>query len=484
MGGMSCNNMGGGACTRIVQVTNKQRNGKDVGDLEISRIEIIVEDINNQGVFKKGSEAGFTALDMNGQPLSLTPQTPLVVSVPVGQTQGSVRFKLSFNGQDGTWLGDGTMMRGVLLYTNDPDKPVVSFTISGTGSSPDIQITPQTLQFGNVQQGRTKTLTATLSNFGTSPLCVQGISMMNDTNMAKFVITTGKGSRMFTLDPLANTPVHIAYTPQTGGLDADKMLIANTDSKTNGVLAVPVTGGAVPCISVLPAGTLTFPTPPMPTSMPRTEPLTIANCGYGDLTIQRLQILGQMDNPSDPEIMDFSIMECGATPQACDLNMTLCPPSDSACRNPQATLHVTFQNMGVSNTVYSQLHIISNDPANPNYLETLEAHDVPCFGPQPVINVTTLRPCVGMPVVMDAGSSSPGGPGGTGATISMYNWSFSFTPGTPPTITPGGAPPGVRASFTPMTPGLYLVTLSETNNCGGSGQVVMDQMITVADMCN
>jgi hypothetical protein len=473
-----------GPCTRFVQVTNAQRSGRDVGDLEIQKIEILVKNLNSSTIAATSDQVGFKVVDMNGMPLSPTSANPIVVSVPEGSSMGSFVFGIQYNGQlDGTWYGQKSDMQGVRIYTNDPDKPVVGFNIDGTGAAPDLQVTPQTLLFGNVQQGRTKTLTATVSNFGSAPLQITSIGNKYDTQMSKFVISTSMGTHYpITLNERQSVFVHVAYTPNTGGMDADTLQIGNNDPKTNGVKEVPMSGGAVPCISVTPAGTITFPTPNPPTNQPRTLPMTIANCGYGNLIIQRMQILGQNDDPMDPTIQEFSIMECPAGMEhACDLNITLCPPSDMACAMPQKTFNVTYQNMDISVVDYAQLHIISNDPANPNYLETLEAHDVPCFPPEPVISPPQGRSCVNMPVMVTSMGSNPGGPGGTGATITGYSWSFTFAPGTQPMITPAN---GSAVMFTPDTPGTYLLSLTETNDCGAMGRVTMDQMISVADTCN
>jgi hypothetical protein len=181
--------------------------------------------------------------------------------------------------------------------------------------------------------------------------------------------------------------------------------------------------------------------------------------------------------------MDFSIAECNGTPQACDLSLSLCPPSSPTCSGTmsQTTFHIAYQNHDISETDYAELHVHSNDPTDPDHIVVLEAHDQPCFPPNPVINVMTQRPCKGQPVMIDGSMSQANGVLGAMTTVTGYNWSFNFTPQPTPTINPTNT---VSTTFTPQTSGFYILLLDVTNSCGAMSQNSATETISVAETCN
>jgi HYDIN/CFA65/VesB family protein len=471
-------------CELIVEVHDSNRGDKPVGDLNVERIEITAQNINElpNGTTHSGEELGFSVLDGTGMPLMPTSSSPFVVSIEEGKTDGSKQFRIRFNGsKTGDWFGsDQFGMTGVRLYTNDPSNRIVHFNISGSGSAPDIQVFPKQLAFGPVQQGTTKTLTATVTNAGNAVLKINSLTFMQDSGMTKFHVMTSKGMPPFTVMPNEMFAMRVSYSPNTSGMDADTLLIGCNDVSVMGVVKIPVTGGAVPKLQLSPPDTLVFPTTNPPSSMPRCETLNAANIGYGDLKIQRVEIVGA-GGMVTPSVMDFVIQECTSTPQSCDPNLTLCPPSMGTCANAQTTFHVCYQNHDISETDYAELRVHSNDPTDPIHTIVLEAHDVPCFPPNPIITVGTTRPCKGMPVMVDGMMSTPGGIMGGMPSITMYNWGFSFTPPPTPVIMPNGV---VSTSFTPQTAGIYILTLDVTNNCGQMSQSSASETISVAENCN
>jgi hypothetical protein len=338
-----------------------------------------------------------------------------------------------------------------------------------------------------VEQGHTKTLTTTVTNAGDADLTISSISFASGAGN-KFTATPMAPPTQ-TVHPNQKLPIRVSYTPPVPGLDADELRIGNNDPKTMGVVKIPVSGGAVPKLLVSPSDMMVFalPNPPPPPPVPpRSLPITLANVGYGDLKIQRLEIRGPNDDPMHPSVDDFTIMECAAMPapvtgQACDLDVTLCAPSDRACRTSQKTFTIVYKNLHIFTTDFAQLHIRSNDPADLDHVVVLQAHDVPCLYPTPAIRVDTARPCKGQPVTLTGRGSDPGG-GGMGRTmINRYEWQFAFAPPPTPDFMPME---GIQVNFTPQTAGIYIVDLDVTNDCGARSQNSASETINVSETCN
>lgn len=493
-------------CDMVVEVTNRWRRDKPSGDLQVQRVEITVQDIN-ENVTRNGEDVGFSIRDMMGNPLQIDNDHPFVVHIPDDRMVGSQRFKIRFAGlRTGTWFGSETFgMTGVRLYTTDPDRNVkdeqnrpvagrpsgpiaglIKFNVSGTGSAPDIQVFPTSLNFGPVEQGRTKMLDTTITNAGDADLSITSLGFFDDMSMSKFRWSVATGRNPPTvLRPNERLPVQVSYTPPVAGQDADRLVIGNNDPKTMGKVYVAITGGAVPKLRVAPSDMMYFPLvdapPPIP---PRTEPLVLSNVGYGDLKISSLEIRGPGGDPMHPSVLDFSIMECmgmpaPATAQSCDPMLTLCPPSNPACTTSARTFHIVYKNLSIFEREFVELHIRSNDPADLDHVVVLEARDIPCLFPNPVIRVDTARPCRGQPVTVTGRASTPGPT--MGATVTRYEWSWLFSPSPIPDFMP---PEGIQVTFTPQTSGIYLLGLDVTNSCGARSQNPQSETLNVAEVCN
>lgn len=485
-------NSGDTPCDLVVEVQNKLREDKTVGELVIERVEISVRDLQTDEL-KTGSEVGFTLLDLDGSPLVIDPSSPLVVAAPGANsscsnepagTCASRQFKIRFTGEAfGVWRGDATMDTGVRLYTSDPDQPVVKFNINGSGSAPDIECFPSQLNFGPVEQNSTKTATVACSNAGDSELVLSSIGFMTDTTGQRFTWDTDRGKtlpiRMPTNDRLN---LYVSYTPRVAGQDSDTLLIGNNDAKTMNRVEIPISGGAVPRIRVDPSDTLVFASPEPPPAPPRLGTILVSNVGFGDLSLLRLEITGPSNDPTHPSADDFQIVECN-NQNPCTRTDMLCPPSLATCAPAasQTQFTISYQNNDISTTDLAELHIRSNDPSDMEHTVVLSAQDMPCFFGTPVISVNTPRPCVGMPVEVSGELSQPGGTGST--TITQYDWSWFFTPAAAPTFAPNGTAAAV-SSFTPTESGTYILGLDVLNDCGARSQAPATETINVSDTCN
>lgn len=476
---------GGMPCDIEIEVRNVRRQGKPTGALIVERVDILVATIDPPITQVDGRTVGFTLLDSAGAPLVF----PVTVPIAVGQPQGSQRFKVRFDGSgNGLWLGDRGSDRGLRIYHNDPDadnRTVLGLGITADGAAPQITVLPSVIDFGPVEQGTTRTATIVVGNAGSAILEVGQLGFMTDQTGNRFRVThdQGAGTGPFSIMPnvTAGARLFVEYTPVSAGQDRDVLLIPSNDPD-EGRKEVPLSGGATPRISVEPRDTLVFELGNPPSSEPRTKDVTVANVGYGDLVIQRLDIVGPDGERDHSSVDDFSIsygtpaQTCASFP--CDVSISLCPPSNAACQNPLDVIHVTYRNNDNSNIDLVTLRIYSTDPANPIYDVVLQAEDRPCFSPTPVILPTTPNPTAGSPVCLSCTSSSPGGPSGNPATIVSCDWTFAFAASSPiPAFMPN---PGDAPCFTPTASGLHIVSLVVTNSCGVASSAATE-VVTVGN---
>lgn len=468
-------------CDLVMELRNFWRNDKPVGELQIEKIEVLVQDYccGDPGPIIPGNEIGFTLQTMDGASLNPDSGSPLVVDAPQTASEpATTRFKFVFDGsRTGIWRGQMSNMTGLRLYTNDPDNRLISVPVTAQGSAPELQCTPRSINYGDVEQRTTATRTATCTNGGDAELVISNIAI--ESGNPEFAVSTDLGSTQnIPLDLFDRVSIGIGYTPQDTGIDAEKLVITSNDP-VNPRYEIDIRGGPVPEIDVQPNDALVFPHDPeqMPPIPPRTEPLDISNVGFGDLTVSRVELLGPDQTPTHPSVDDFTVEGCaGANP--CDLNLTLCAPGPSCGTNSRKTLMVTYDNNDISTTDLVELHIYSDDPSDPDHIVVLQAQDTPCLFPTPIIDVETNPACVGEPVFVNANNSSPGP---MDATVTECEWFWLFTPGAPPAFNTQGT---LTTSFIPDVDGSHILGVRCTNSCGAESQTPGQETILVSDQCN
>lgn len=492
--GISFGQVNGGEtpCDLVIEVENNWRvdgdgNAKQVGALEISRVELLVREVNT-GLNYTAEEAGFEILDAAGAIYAPSNEAPFVVKIPDGENKSSESFKLRFRGtESGTFRGEAAQMTGLRLTTNDPDNPTFVVPLTAIGSSPDLTILRDNIiNYGPVEQGLTKTSTRTLNNFGDATLTIDGMRI--ESGNSEFVFTTSKGTNFpITLTPNEQMVVSISYTPGDTGTDIEKLIIDSNDPEEPTPDFIELRGGAVPTIVVEPADVLVFQLPPQPRPTPeepRTECLTVSNTGFGELIIDRLEMSGPdgaLDHASVDDFTVDGIPACSGT-NPCDPGINLCPPTDPGCMSSSMQLCFTYANNDISTTDLIAVSLRTNDPANPDYRVVLDAKDDPCFFPTPVVTVETTRPCVGQPVRVNATASSPGGVQGGMTSITKYEWDFGFAQPPTPIFMPDDAE---STLFIPERGGLYIINLNLENSCGARSQAPAQEQLIVADTgCN
>jgi hypothetical protein len=207
--------------------------------------------------------------------------------------------------------------------------------------------------------------------------------------------------------------------------------------------------------------------------------ITIRNVGFGDLVIQQLDMLGPDGTRTHPSVKEFSVTGCAQFP-CTPSSATLCSPSQTGCSNSSMQLTLSYQNMDEDTTDLVQLIISSNDPFDPRHILVIQAEDVPCFYPTPVITVSGMPPYhCNQSIALDGSMSDPGRAPMSSANITNYSWSWVFAASTPPFNPMSGSTPGTN--FTPTAQGVYIVGLGVTNSCGAQSQ--MQATTTIQVMC-
>ena len=155
--------------------------------------------------------------------------------------------------------------------------PVVS--LAGTGIQAGLTVAPAALAFGTVDVGSASAVqTVTVSNPGTAPLTVTGVSVAG-TNAADFTQTNTCATAVA---PGGTCTVSVTFRPSAAGVRSGSLSIASSA----GPAGVPLTGtgqALAPVLAVTPAG-LTFAVQAVGTTSP-TQAVTVRNTGTGPLTV-------------------------------------------------------------------------------------------------------------------------------------------------------------------------------------------------------
>jgi len=122
------------------------------------------------------------------------------------------------------------------MTSDDPDTPSVEIPLNGTGlpqPTPQISVTPSSLDFGGVAMNTTSTLNLNVYNAGNGTLTVTGITSSNPA----FGIF---GGTSFSLEQGENANIAVVFSPTESGVFTGQLTIQNNDEQ----VLVPVSGVA------------------------------------------------------------------------------------------------------------------------------------------------------------------------------------------------------------------------------------------------
>ncbi|HJT71395.1 MAG TPA: choice-of-anchor D domain-containing protein [Terriglobales bacterium] len=126
---------------------------------------------------------------------------------------------------------------GAVVVTSTATDASLSIALSGTGTAPQLAVSPTSVSFGSVLLGSTASQSVTLSNSGTASLTISGISALSAGFSA-----TGL-SFPTTLSPGQSAMLKVSFTPTAGGSASTELSIQSNapGSPTN----IPLTGTGV-----------------------------------------------------------------------------------------------------------------------------------------------------------------------------------------------------------------------------------------------
>jgi hypothetical protein len=114
------------------------------------------------------------------------------------------------------------------IVSDDPDEPVVTVTLTGSGIDwvPDISVTPSSLDYGNVVIGTSPVRNVTIQNIGVEDLNVTGISLGTGSS-SEFEITSDPSPVI--IGPSGFATVDVTYSPLGLGGDNGILEIFSND---------------------------------------------------------------------------------------------------------------------------------------------------------------------------------------------------------------------------------------------------------------
>ncbi|QLG28694.1 PQQ-binding-like beta-propeller repeat protein [Halorarum halophilum] len=149
----------------------------------------------------------------------------------------------------------GTKTATLEIHTDDPDEPVVSVPLTGTveGGQANVQVTPSTLDFGDVTVGSTAEANVTVENVGDTTLTFDGVTL-GSSDFGSFDVVAG--DTQLALGPGESHNVTVEFAPTSENPDTATLTV-NTDDPNDPAVHVMLSGTGtaepVPDIDVSPS---------------------------------------------------------------------------------------------------------------------------------------------------------------------------------------------------------------------------------------
>jgi Abnormal spindle-like microcephaly-assoc'd, ASPM-SPD-2-Hydin len=201
---------------------------------------------HNYGAVPVGSSAFQTFVVRNEGAQDLTVNSTTLGGANANQfsiESGGGSFVLPAGGRQEMVIGfkptqAGAMMASLIINSNDPDERTFFVTLNGNISAPDIEVTPASLDFGNVVVGSGVTMTLAVRNPGTGILFLSMLGM--DGHQLQF---SYRPSTPFIL-PGQSGNIEVSFHPSAVGAKAAVFIISSNDPD-EGTVEIPLRGNGV-----------------------------------------------------------------------------------------------------------------------------------------------------------------------------------------------------------------------------------------------
>ncbi len=202
----------------------------DFGDVEIGQTADLQITINNDG----DADLNVSSLSVDNSLFTIeTPIAPAVIA-PNSSQDVTLRF---------TPVAEGSQSGTLDIASDDADEAIVSIALDGNGTTPppmepQIEFSPTSLDFGDVEIGQSADLQITVSNSGLADLTVseiaieEGVFSLNSSNIPAVI------------PPAGSIDVTISFAPDVEGEHATVLIIVS-DDPDEGSISYPVDGAGV-----------------------------------------------------------------------------------------------------------------------------------------------------------------------------------------------------------------------------------------------
>lgn len=252
----------------------------------------------------------------------------------------------------------------IVLTTNDRDNLTVNIPITLSNVGAEINVSPQTLDFGRVPATEEATQDVTVANIGQVTLTIDQILLNGSQDFTPLIGNKDPRRQPEILEdpdedgepglgPSKRFIIKVRYSPLVEGPDRGELSVFSDDPARPEVKVTLVANGATPCMNVTPSA-LEFRT----SLVNRTDsrPLAVESCGGEALTVTRMY----MADGSDPAFELDNDEESDNFPE---LPHSL-PANDPSTAPPSFGFRVKFTPR--EQRIYNgKLIIESNDPVTP-----------------------------------------------------------------------------------------------------------------------
>ena len=143
----------------------------------------------------------------------------------------------------------GAVTASLSIASDDPDENPFTIALNGTGTAPEINVSPTSYAFGNQEIYTSTSTSFTVTNQGTATLNITA-SSITGANAGEFGISNGGA---FTLAAGANRVLSISFNPTSAGAKTASLHIVSNDADESTLdLALTGTGIVIPDIAVNP----------------------------------------------------------------------------------------------------------------------------------------------------------------------------------------------------------------------------------------
>jgi hypothetical protein len=214
----------------------------------------------------------------------VSPPVPPVIIPPNGNpVPVQVRFRPT---------SAGAKTAVVRIASNDPDENPFDVSLTGTGISPTISITPTSLNFGNVLVNTDSILTLSIFNIGQGNLFIDSFDIVSDPDTLFSLVNPP--SLPATIPPGGGPlTIEVKFSPEFEGNEVAFLLITHNDLTQN-PLSVPLSGKGVFAQITVSPDTLSYGNVTVTDFLDSI--VQVSNSGEGPLFIDDARIIGANAN--------------------------------------------------------------------------------------------------------------------------------------------------------------------------------------------